>query len=291
MKENPQGLERKLRRERSDSVVSNTNALRTGQLMDLIEQANSKLNFLLPDRRIVLVERNHDHLEEMMAKVLGRLTPNYVHTSLDHHMQHYVVHDGKIDVYTNLDAASPIVKVKARVKHPDSIAEKVPRKAEYFGRISEYHDKSKLMVGDVLGFEVVVRDQKDVEAVKKNVLALPFFRLEHEESHRKSNGYTSDHLNLKYENGNQAMRGLEVEVQVTDLKSHTNSLYNPEQDHDTAYAQDKLMSRHNLDGQLIIVGNAVKIPKNLAAHLTDELVISEVPNVIQPYTLVLPRYL
>gem|GEM_PF-5134117 len=267
------------------------NDLRTGQLMTQIESANRALNFLRPGSQIVLVERNHDYLDEILAKVLPALCPNHLLSYQDHHLPHYIVRDGKVEVYHNLEQASPVVLVKARVKHPCSLAEKVPRKAVYFGRISERHDRNKLMIGDVLGLEVVVRESADVSAVVKQILQMPFFRLEHYEQHRKQNGYSSDHLNIKYENGNAAMNGLEVEIQVTTLKSHKDSTHDPDQGHDTSYGAEKLGSKHYLgDRQLVIVGNSVEVPEDkCSVQRTDGLLVAKVPNPIHPYLLVVPQ--
>ncbi len=286
MQEIPQNLETKVGTARTD-VVSNMNSLRTGQLMDAIVKADTQLGFLETGKQVVLVERNHNYLEEMLGKVLPKLCPNYLVTFQEHSLSHYTVQDGRVQVYNNLDQASDIVKIKARVKHPDSIAEKVPRKAVYFGRVSEFHDNHKLMVGDIMGFEVVVKDAADVQKAVKKVLELPFLRLEHYGQHRKSNGYTSDHLNLIYENGNRAMRGLEVEVQVTDLNSHLNSINKPGERHGD-YAIEKLESPHHMDGQLVIVGNSVKLPKSCDVKRVDGFLVSRIDNPIQPYTILVP---
>ncbi|MBN1544752.1 RelA/SpoT domain-containing protein [Candidatus Woesearchaeota archaeon] len=288
---NPLSLEERTRTPRKVEIVSNMNDLRTGQLMDQIERANRTLNFLSKRRQIVLVERNHDYLDEILTKVLPELCPKHLLSYQNHHLPHYIVRDGKVEIYQNLEPASPVILVKARVKHPCSVAEKVPRKAVYFGRVSERHDNYKLMVGDVLGLEVVVRDSADVDMVVKQILQMPFFKLEHYERHRKNNGYSSDHLNTKYENGNAVMKGLEVEIQVTTLNSHRNSIYNPNQGHDTSYGAEKLGSRHHLgDRQLVIVGNSVDVPEDMCfVKRTDGLLVANVPNPVQKYLLIVPQ--
>jgi hypothetical protein len=86
------------------------------------------------------------------------------------------------------------------------------------------------------------------------------------------------------------MRGLEVEIQVTDLASHNASKYKPEQGHETAYGKEKLASKRDLRGrQLIIVGNSVQIPRHVQIIETNVARIAKVPNPIQPYTLVALR--
>jgi hypothetical protein len=271
-------------------VVSNMNGLRTGQIMDSLERADRQLGILQPGKDIVLVDRNPEYLEEIMAKVLPELCPKYIVTSQDHHLPHYVVYDGKLTMYTNLDRNSPIAMIISRPKHPCSAAEKVARKTAYFGRVCERHDRHKLMIGDIMGFEVIVREPKDVAGVMAQVLGLPFFKLEHYESHNRTNGYSAEHANLIYKNGNPFMRGLEVEVQVTDLQSHIDSKTRPEQAHHIGYGDKKLASTHNLGKrQLVIVGNHIAIPEWLPVMETEEARIVRVPNPIQPYTLVMPR--
>ena len=285
----PRRLETRLASPRQVEIVSNMNSLRTGQLMDSIERANRKLDFLKPRKQVVLVERNHDYLDEIMAKMLPEMCPNHILSYQAHHLPHYVVHDGKVEVYHNLDEHSPVAKVKARVKHPDSIAEKVPRKAYIYGRVSERHDRHKLMIGDVGGAQFIVRTRDDVPTVTRQILSLPFLKLEKFEAHRKSNGYTSDHLNLIYDNGNPAMRGLEIEIQVTDLESHRKSIEDPRQGHETAYGSEKLGSNHHLDGQLVIVGNSVEVPQECNPQRIDGWVVARVHNKIQPYTILVPK--
>jgi hypothetical protein len=146
------------------------------------------------------------------------------------------------------------------------------------------------MIGDIMGFEVIVMKPKDVAGAMAQVLELPFFKLEHYERHEEANGYSAEHANLVYKNGNPFMQGLEVEVQVTDLQSHIDSKTKPEQAHHIGYGAKKLGSTHNLgDRQLIIVGNHVAIPEWLPVMETEEARIVRVPNKIQPYTLVMPR--
>jgi hypothetical protein len=285
----PRSLETRLATPRQVELVSNMNGLRTGQLMDSIEKANRRLNFLKPGKQVVLVERNHDYLDEILAKILPELCPNHIVSYQDHHMPHYVVHDGRVEMYHNLDKHSPVAKVKARLKHPDSLAEKVPRKAQEYGRTSERNDKHKLMVGDVGGAEVVVRNRDYVPIVTRQILGLPFLKLEKFEQHRKSNGYMSDHLNLIYENGNPEMRGLEIEIQVTDLESHRKSRKDPKQGHKTVYGAEKLSSNHHLDGQLVIVGNSVEVPQECNPQRVDGWLVAHVPNKIQPYKILVPR--
>jgi ppGpp synthetase/RelA/SpoT-type nucleotidyltranferase len=275
-------------------IVSNMNSLRTGQLMGELEHANRQLagmgsEFLQPRKPIVLVERNHDYLDELLAKVLPELCPSHCVSYQDHHLPHYVVHDGKVEVYKNLNLSSPVVLVRARVKHPCSVAEKVPRKTVYFGRVSERHDSQKLMIGDIIGLEVVTRYKEQVKPVARQILSMPFLKLEHEHRHDKENGYNSNHLNMTYENGNPEMRGLELEVQVTDLQSHLASMNDPKQGHDTSYGAEKLSSRHELNGQLVIFGNSVKIPRGVCeVKRAGRLLVAEIPNKIQPYLLVVP---
>ncbi|MBW2972541.1 RelA/SpoT domain-containing protein [Candidatus Woesearchaeota archaeon] len=284
----PGDLERKLRQARAE-VVSNTNWSRTGQIMDELIRADRKLGFLQPGKQTVLVERNHEYLTEILAKMLPEMCPRHLVSYQEHHLPHYVVRDGKVEVYKNLDQDSPIVEIYARVKHPDSAAEKIPRKAVIFGRVSESNDKHKLMIGDIIGLAVVVKETEDVDAVGKQLLQMPFFRLEHYERLRKANGYNSDHYMLVYENGNPQMRGLEIEVQVTDLKSHLNSIHRPEQGHDTAYGKEKLESEHRLDGQLIVVGNSVTVPKGVCeVRRSGNLLVAEIPHLFKPYTLAVP---
>jgi ppGpp synthetase/RelA/SpoT-type nucleotidyltranferase len=285
-----QELEKRLTTPRRVELVSNMNGLRTGQLMDMIARANRRLDFLEAGKQVILVERNHDYLDEILAKVLPEICPNHLLDHQDHHLPHYVVRDGRVEVYKNLDYESQVALVRARVKHPDSIGEKVPRKAELFGRVSERHDKYKLMVGDIIGLEVVARNKELVPEVTKQILEMPFLKLEHFEQHRKNNGYTSDHLNLVYENGNPEMKGLEIEVQVTDLQSHLASINDPLQGHETSYGAEKLSSRHHLDGQLIIIGNSVEVPAECGPRMADGLLVAEVKHPFKPYTIIVPKH-
>jgi hypothetical protein len=271
-------------------VVSNMNGLRTGQIMDSLERADRQLGILQPGKDLVIIDRDPGYLEEIMAKVLREMCPKHIVTQQNHHLPHYVVYDGKLTMYTNLDQDSPIAMIISRPKHPCSAAEKVARKNAYFGRVCERHDRHKLMIGDIMGFEVIVRKPKDVAGAMAQVLELPFFKLEHYERHEEANGYSAEHANLVYKNGNPFMQGLEVEVQVTDLQSHIDSKTKPEQAHHIGYGAKKLGSTHNLgDRQLIIVGNHVAIPEWLPVMETEEARIVRVPNKIQPYTLVMPR--
>ncbi|MBI5880498.1 hypothetical protein HZB90_00035 [archaeon] len=278
------------RLDKAGKIVSNTNSPRTGQIMDLLERADRQLEILQPGKDIVLIDREPRHLEEIMAKVLREMCPKHIVTQQNHHLPHYVVYDGKLTMYTNLDQNSPIAMIISRPKHPCSAAEKVARKTAYFGRVCERHDRHKLMIGDVNGFEVIVREPKDVAGAMAQVLGLPFFKLEHYERHNEANGYSAEHANLVYKNGNPFMQGLEVEVQVTDLQSHVDSKTKPEQAHHIGYGSKKLGSTHDLgERQLIIVGNGITIPDGLSVMETEEVRIVRVPNTIQPYTLVMPR--
>jgi hypothetical protein len=277
-------------------VVSNMNDLRTGQLMDMIEAANREVarsgaGFLKPGKRIILAERNPEYLEEILAKMLPVFCPRHLVSYQEHHLPHYVVHDGRVELYKNLDTNSPVAFVQARVKHPCSLAEKVSRKAEYFGRISEFHKRQKLMVGDVIGIKIVVGTEGDIGLVGGQLLALPYLRLEHFEKQRKENGFRANQYNMTYDNGNSVMKGLELEVQVTDRESHYNSIYDPKQGHDTAYGAEKLGSPHRLpaDRQLVIVGNSVNIPRGICdVRRAGGLLAAQIEG-LQPYTLIVPR--
>lgn len=294
--ESPPGeLEAKIRLTRAAKVVSNMNNLRTGQMMDWMEAANRELEargtgFLDVNRGIVLAERNPEYLHEILAKLLPDFCPNHIVSHQNHHLPHYVVRDGRIEVYNNLDESSSVVLVQTRVKHPCSLAEKISRKSEYFGRLSEFHNKHRLMVGDVIGIEIVVKTEEDILAVGRQLLALPYFRLEHFEDHRKANGYTADHYNFTYSNGNPMMRGLELEVQVTDMKSYLASTNDPEQGHDTAYGAEKLGSKHRLPNgrQLIIFGNSVQVPQSIPVKKAGGLLVAQIHG-LQEYTLVMPH--
>jgi ppGpp synthetase/RelA/SpoT-type nucleotidyltranferase len=290
MEQTTQGeLEARVRLARPE-VVSNMNDLRTGQLMGLIEAANREKAFLQSGKRIILAERNPEYLNEILAKILPEFCPNNLFSYQNHHLPHYTVRDGRVETYTNLDASSPVAMVQARVKHPCSLAEKVSRKAEYFGRVSEYHDRHKLMVGDVTGLELGARRPEDVPEVSRRLLALPYLKLEHFESHRKKNGYTSDHFNFRYENGNPLMKGLEIEVQVTDMNSHRASIEDDKQGHDTSYGAEKLASKHRLPdaNQLIVFGNSVEVPQSVGVQQAGELLVARIKGP-QEYLLVVPR--
>jgi hypothetical protein len=285
-------LESRVGREtdRQVELVSNVNLYRAGQIMGRIEEANKRFGFLKGDEQTVLIERNHKYLEELLGKVLPVLCPRHIVSYSDHHLPHYVVKDGRMETYRNLDTESPVVEVITRLKHPDSIAEKVSRKTAVYGRVSERHNKYKCMVGDIIGFEVVVRRPEDVAGMVRTVLKMPFLKLENYEQHRKANGYNSDHLNVVYENGNAAMRGLELEIQVTAQQNHDYSKTRPEQAHGLAYGASKLGSRHQRLGQLVIFGNSVTVPKDRCEVVeTDDLLIAKVMSDIQPYLLVVPR--
>ncbi|MFC1741040.1 hypothetical protein ACFL3V_00700 [Nanoarchaeota archaeon] len=273
-------------------IVSNVNGLRTGQLMDLLVKADKRLNFLKPGKQVTLIERNQGYLDEIMHKVTSSLCPRYLVVLSDYSQPHHLLGGSNVRTYHNLDD-SGIVKINARVKGTDSAAEKTARKIAQYDRVSESHDRNKLMVGDILGLEVVVKGPPDApeyvaEAVKQ-FLVMPFLRLEKFEQHRKSGGYTSTHLNMVYSNGNPYMRGLELEVQVTDLQSQQDSKTKPGQRHSEDYGfGSKLRCAHALPGQLVFFGNSVDL-KSMNVREAEGLLVAKVPGKVVDYTLVVPK--
>jgi len=280
------GLERRLVLQ--SDVVSNVNDLRTGQLMEQIVKADRLLHFLVPGKRIVLVERNHQYLEEMLGKITKEFCPNNTVSYEQHSQPHYVVQDGQVKVYTNQDITSKVACVLGRVKHPDSLVEKILRKAQQYGRVSERNDLRKLMINDGYGIAAVAKRKEDIPELVDRIANLPYLRMEHYQKHRKRNGYISDHLNMTYNNGNPAMRGIEIEIQVTDLESHSNSTSKPEQDHDTTYGDEKLACEHHVDGQIVIVGNHIQVPGLCRIQHGDGINVVYVPNDMKPYKLIVP---
>lgn len=272
-------------------LVSNMNELRSGQLMDAMIKIDRESRILDLRKQIVLVERNPAHLDEVLNKMLPELCPRHTTITKNHHLPHYVVYDGKIDTYHNLDE-SEILGIYGRMKHPCSIGEKLPRKAAHFGRVSEGHNKYKLMMNDMIGLEIVVKKETDIPNVLRKVLNLPYLTLEHLENHKKSNKYTSTHANMKYNNGNPAMKGLEIEIQITDKESKYRSQHDPAQGHDSAYGREKLGSRRKFEGQLVIFGgenDTIQVPDWCEQRRVDGFLVAKVPNKLQSYTLVLPQ--
>jgi hypothetical protein len=279
----------KLRNAEGSDVVSNVNLYRTGQLMEEVLRADKMHSFLKPGKRIVLAERNHQYLEEILDKLTSVFCPRNIVTYEEHNLPHYIVKDGQIKAYHNLDEHSPVAQLLGRVKHPDSLVEKILRKNVQYGRVCERNNLTKLMINDCYGAMINTKYKSQIGEVVETLLKIPFLKLEHYQSHRKGNGYSAEHINAKYNNGNPAMRGIEIEIQVTDIKSYQNSITMPEQGHDTSYGQEKLASDHNLDGQIVVVGNHISLPDRCRTRHCDGFTIAEVPNSMHPYILVVPR--
>ncbi len=289
---------KKTARRQTGELVSNVCGLRIGQLEDALRNAERELakkgkRFLQTGVPKIILERNQDHLKEITDKILAIVAPDYVASSYNHLMQHYAVKDGRINQYVNLDLTSPVVEIYARMKHPCSLAEKAGRNGSRFGRISESYNKTRFMVGDILGMEIVVGDESGISYARKKILGMPCFTIEHEQDHAKSNGYRAKHLNLLYANGNPLTRWLEVEVQITTADNHRQSKEDATQSHDVAYANEKLAKPRTLLGhQLVIVGNSVKVDRDKMNVLDTEefMIVPKVPNIVQKYTLVVPRH-
>jgi ppGpp synthetase/RelA/SpoT-type nucleotidyltranferase len=285
-------LETKVRQareaDRPVELISNMNDLRVNQLMKGLVDADKEARFLKTGQ-IVLIERNHNYLEEIMDHVLPELCPSYLITYEDHHMPHHVVYDGKVTMYQNLDQNSDVAFVLARVKHPCSINEKVGRKHAQHKRVSTLHDRRKVNTRDTYGINLVCTDAEAVERVGQKISKMPFLSIEKIEAHRQ--GYTSDHYNVRYHNGNPFLTGLEVEIQVTDLQSHYESIHDPVQAHDEAYKMRIMQQPRKSVGQLVIVGNSITLPDELSRVETSQyIIVPEVPSSIQRYTLVIPKH-
>ena len=284
-----ENLERRISKIRSE-IVSNVNENRTGQLLDQIRKSNKKLGFLKTGKQIIIIDRNHAYLDEIMNQVLPEICPQHIISYERHHLPHYAVHDGTVRIYTNLDPESDVLLLQARVKHPCSINEKLLRKSNKYSRPSTFHNKRKSNLRDIYGFIVVVKEPHQVHKYVEKIKNMPCFTLEKFQKHRKTNSYQSEHINLIYTKGSPEMLGLELEVQVTEQKSHNESINAPEQSHDSAYIQEKLGSSHQTDAQIIIVGNSITVPKEYIQARTEQFTVVQIPNKMNQYTLILPEY-
>jgi ppGpp synthetase/RelA/SpoT-type nucleotidyltranferase len=266
-------------------VVSNMNALRTGQMIDRIVRADKRVG-VLSRGGIVLLERNQEYLDEIMQKISKEFCPNSLVTWHDYSRPHHLVRGAKVQVYHSLDDTD-VVRVYCRVKGAPSSGEKTSRKLAKYGRVSEFHDRNKLMLGDVIGMELVCADEEAVYKTVQKVLRLPFLTLEKRDDHAKEGGYRSTHLNMTYSNGNPLMRGLEIEIQVNTVHAHEDSKTQPGQAHRGDYGKEKLNSPRKEVGQLVMYGNSVELPKDMYwVKRADGLLLAKVPDPIQPYILV-----
>ncbi|MBT5022231.1 hypothetical protein HOK51_01365 [Candidatus Woesearchaeota archaeon] len=276
-------------------IVSNMNTLRTNQIVDIISRADkvTHTQILHPAKKIIIAERNPAYLQEIVNKILLELMPENEHSWEHHNMPHYVVCDGKVNFYENTSSDGLLVGVRARVKHPCSLGgEKIGRQIAEFGRDCELYDSHKLLIRDVYGMQLIAKTPEDVPSVEEKLRELPYFQILYHKHHHKSNGYHARHFNMVYENGNPIMRGLTLELQVTDAKTHEKNMNGKRCGHDSAYGAEKLNAKRDIgDRQIVVVGNSVQIPKGLCkVHEFEDCKIAHVPNPINPYLLVVPKY-
>jgi hypothetical protein len=277
-------------------IVSNMNALRTGQIYDMLMRADKLVptsSLIEPSKKIVIAERNPAYLHEIVKKVLSEFMPESEHSWENHHMPHYVVRDGKVNYFANTNSEGLLVGVRARVKHPCSLGgEKIGRQIAEYGRDCEFTDPHKLLIRDIYGIQLIAKTPEDALTVEEKLRELPYFDVLHYKHHRKSNGYNARHFNMIYENGNPIIRGLTLEIQVTDAKTHDKNMNGKGCSHDKSYDKEKMASKRDLgDRQILVVGNSVEIPEGLCkVHEFEDCKIAKVPNPVNSYLLVVPKY-
>ncbi|MBT7903334.1 hypothetical protein HN587_05715 [Candidatus Woesearchaeota archaeon] len=291
----------KLPNQRNPELVTNVNPLRTGKLVDRLIRADKELRQgFLAQKRLIIAERNPAFLNLVVQKVLADLMPVYEEHTTQNQYPHYILLDGKVNHYVNSDLHGTVTatnlpgiivsKIQSRVKHPCSFAEKTGRRIGEYGRAGEFYDPTQLMVQDGCGLEIVVADPSSVQGVVNWAKKLDWAEITEYETHRKSNRYSADHLQISYVGPEPELRGLTMEWQITDAKNHLDNKLSPDRAHGTAYKNQKLSKPHTLGGsQLVLVGNSVQIPSTVRTRECDEGLIAQVTGGVVPYTLFIPR--
>ena len=274
-------------------VVSNVASDRLEQIM--MQLARDKI--LEKGKRLIVLERNPVHLNEIVQQFLG-LIPRHIHRTTHVLQQHYRVSDGQVNYYLNLDELSDVEMVIARAKHPCSVYEKEIRRIADWRRINdigEFANQCKTITTDAYGITLVTRSDRTGEVIDRvihKILSMQNLELVDLEKHDKNSGYKSNHLVVRYSSDNKETNGLLVEVQVHDIESEILHKNGTGQAH-RIYGAGKLKQDHLVppDTQVVIYGGGVVIPDDIGP--VNELECSrhvKVPATIgKRYDLVMPR--
>ncbi|MBI4738022.1 hypothetical protein HY772_00375 [Candidatus Woesearchaeota archaeon] len=275
-------------------VVSNVGAARTVHLCELLSTINCNFNIIHPEKRLVLIDRNEEYLSAFIHKMLIHIMPSYEAHETTHQMPHYKVSEkGFMKTYVN-NTQDIVAKMIARVKHPDSIFEKITRKQACYGTLE--NTNSSLAIDDVFGLTCLARQHEHVDRLCARLKSFDFLCIDKVEDRYHcppDNGYTALHYNTRWKNGNPALENINVEIQVTDLDNYDYNVHGREdQPHRSHrfYAQDKLSKRHDLGQyQVVIVDSSVRIPAEylLGKHEGSEsLEVARIDTIFGKYILI-----
>lgn len=269
------------------SVLSNANALRLDQLIDVIAQTHRRLPFLEKGKALILVERNPRYLDRMILDLTRsfRLSLNRQeipdNTSWSNYGNWYMLQ------YQNNDEQANIDEIIARVKGADSICEKLTRfiADPSWGSLEDPHEPGHLVIRDLYAFTFVARDDSACYSTHKRVMNLPNLLPEEQKDYLtepKPSGYKAIHTYFQWHNGVPEMHGLRLEVHYETIDDHVRNVYgeehHPERSHGQ-YSRKKLKKEHALDNyQIVIVDHRGNLnakftvtPVDLSEHVNGEV--------------------
>lgn len=248
-------------------VVSHVGPARTVNLCEVLYEVNRDIEIIEPDKKLVLIDRNEEYLAAFAQKMLAHFMPSYEACETAHQMPHYHVSEsGLIKTYTNRQTAI-LSRMIARVKHPDSIFEKITRKQAHYGTLEKQN--GSLIIDDIFGLTCLVQNPEQIEKLCEEIEDLEFLVIDKDQKDDRyhlpqNNGYKALHYNTRWNNGNSALENITVEIHVNDIQNHQDNICGsdsqPQRSH-RFYAQDKLSKKHALEPyQVVIIDSSACIP-------------------------------
>jgi hypothetical protein len=278
-------------------VVSNVGCKRTISLCRLVRDLDQTLGIIVPEKPLVLVDRNEAYLDAIAQKILHRLMPEHEMSVSGHDMPHYLVYEnGYMRTYHNKGQGDAL-RLVARTKHPDSLFEKITRQQAKYGTLQR--PDGSLLIEDTYALTLGGKDAKSVDALCEKVEnEFDFIVIgpgEKDDSYHtpRKTGHAAVHYNGRWKNGNPALEDIRIELQVTDLEAlhyNTHGREDQPQRGHAAYAQDKLAKPHHLGNyQVIIVDASAQIPQEYALgrhRINKQIQVARVEGIFGSYVIV-----
>lgn len=215
---------------------------------------------LKPDKNLVIVDSNVNHLEHILNLLLPEFMADAEHTleqtrMYSHHTQPYFV-----NIYKK-GGHSRIAMVRSRTKGRDSITEKLTRKFakdEFMGFSEECDLPFRISIGDVYSFTVVCEDEESCFQLEKKFQDDPhlrtYRRCDYITNPKEDSGYRSLH-NYYVWLGNTIPTGTLFEAHfetIQDFEENNSDDINNPRSH-RYYGKDKLKRKHLQGNNQIIL--------------------------------------
>ncbi len=265
------------------NVLSNVNEARLEQLLEIVKRTEMKKEFLQPNKKLLVIERNPEYLNKIIITELLPLFPfgcektTYdIKPTLPHHNE---LRMGLITKYncnhekknkqrelfapeqkiTTSNGNIRPIKLISRTKGPDSSVEKIARVKGQNENIESEEYLGQLAVGDFYGMTIITENKDICYKLKDKISTISSFIIKDEIDYfkkPKESGYQSIHQYVRWENGIPELNQLQIELHYDTKISHFRNNVGDDQNSTRGHAHyggEKVKKEHSLEGLQVVV--------------------------------------